>query len=267
MACWRTAVVIAAVIIAGCGTTSTVGTTNGDDASGDFFLPVDAYALTVQDSVLIGHARDLLVDDCMSRLGVETDLASRSAPKADREAENFGHYGNRRRYGITNADIAKAYGYHLVGQATEKLDTRQLSPAVSCIREADAILAGPAGLGEAELVGKISRDSYQSSMTDPSVTQAFTAWSECMKAKGYHHANPIEVVASFDIDNPVVSPLELATAETDIACKHQTHLIEIWHGIEARHQSAEISKHASQLETIKARHKEVVGRATQVIHK
>lgn len=233
-------------------------------SSDDLFLPIDAYALTFDEGSLISHARNILVDECTSRLGFETNYAEYSANQTN---EDFGRYGNRRRYGITRTDIASRYGYHLATDVDHAASDQQGLPAEAygCLGEADARLFGATQQSEADLTARISRDSYQASLTDPAVTEAFAAWSRCMAGKGHDYRSPLDVASDFDIDNQPVTPPEVATAQADVACKQRTRLVETWHGFEVRHQTAEISEHTQELQTIRDQHDDIVDRANQVI--
>jgi hypothetical protein len=255
-------------------------------AAGDeVILPIDAYAFTLPEVEQVSRARQRLVVDCMLRFGFELtiDLAQ-SDRRAENRVKDFGRYGNKRRYGITNPQFAAQYGYHLPsvvdgtavtpgpeskqdGSAAEELVLSGKAPAGGqpgavngktvppggCLGEADSKISPSGGaIQDPELVTQISSDSYNRSLTDPQLGVAFAAWTDCMRGKGYNYPSPQEAGGDFSTDAKVVPPKELATAVADVACKQQTKLVDAWFAFEAKYQQGQLNQHAETLGTIKA---------------
>ncbi|MFI8090179.1 hypothetical protein ACIF9R_17940 [Streptomyces sp. NPDC086080] len=80
-------------------------------APGEVVLPINAYLPTADDQARMGRARAILIDRCMRRFGLSFPQPSAAALEAG--AKDNGVYGNKRRYGVTDAATAQRYGYHL----------------------------------------------------------------------------------------------------------------------------------------------------------
>lgn len=271
-------------------------------AATDIELPVDAYSHSVPETGRILRARRLLTDKCMRRFGFDppADLATIELATRNR-VDDFGFYGNKRRYGVTLMEVAEKYGYHPVSivegtaqlvlakeksvQARPSSELGRLAltggsadgegerprvngrvvPTHGCAGQADAEIAPAGQIGDAQLVSKIARDSYERSMSDPAVTKGFSAWSACMRARGYTYSSPRVAGTNFKTEIRAVSPREVAAAKADVACKEQTRLVEIWRGFENRHQRAQIDRHAKEFNKIEKDRRAQMKRVTEII--
>jgi hypothetical protein len=275
-------------LAAGCGQEHPkpgAGDPTASAAGDEVILPIDAYAFTLPEVDQVSRARQRLVGDCMHRFGFEFNVdAAQADQRAANRIKDFGRYGNKRRYGITDPAFAAQYGYHLPsvvdgtaltpgpdakqnGSAAEELVLSGKAPeggqsgAVNgktvppggCLGEADAkISPSGGGIQDPELVTQISSDSYNRSLTDPGLGTAFAAWTECMRGKGYNYPSPQEAGGDFTTSAKVVPPKELATAVADVACKQQTKLVDAWFGFEVKYQQDQLNQHAETLGHIKA---------------
>ncbi|MFC6021387.1 hypothetical protein ACFP2T_35110 [Plantactinospora solaniradicis] len=263
-------------------------------------LPIDAYEFTNEQISQTEHAREVLISSCMRRFGFQVSHASGPAQDSrpvEELALDLGVHGNQRRYGVVDLAIASRYGYHLKSVAgTDNRRTRSTRdpgaanpdefavltgatkdgreqlrynhrpvPTGGCVGFATREIAGDGGLGEADLVSRIAAESYERSLVDPEVVAGFAKWVACMKAKGYDYASPRDAGIGFDIDSIPVTPRETAAAETDVACKQQTNLIDIWHGFEANYQNAQIARHLPELRKVQSARDAQMKRVADII--
>ena len=73
-----------------------------------------------------------------------------------------------------------------------------------------------------------------------------------MKTKGFDYPNPTTTPGrdpKFSGATP--SPLEIAIAQSDVACKRQTNLVGIWYAVDSAYQQAALAHHAGALAGIK----------------
>lgn len=302
---WRRAAGLLAVVplVTGCTSTSSVPVekpVSAPVAHDDFVLPADAYAFTVPETGQIDLARELLAGRCMQRFGYAFDA------KAAREAmdrgsrgtlSDLGYYGNKRRYGVTDATTAARYGYHLIshvmgaapdvspdtapglGPLTDVMKTvltggKQPSgrvnghqvPQGGCTREAADDLSPSGVLSESDVVAEVGGQSYRDSFAAPAVVAAFKQWSSCMRGRGYPYQTPRDAGAEFDVNTETVPPAEIAAAEADVTCKQQTHLVDIWRGYEVDFQNARIKADAAAFQTAKKAHDARMKRVADVLN-
>jgi hypothetical protein len=209
---------------------------------------------------------------------------------------DLGYYGNKRRYGVTDPAIAARYGYHLVshvtgavqdvspdtapglGPLTDIMKTvltggKQSSgpvnghqvPQGGCTREASDALSPSGVLSESDVVAEVGGQSYRDSFAAPAVVAAFKQWSSCMHGKGYPYQTPRDAGAEFDVNTGTVPPAEIAAAEVDVACKQQTHLVDIWRGYEVDFQTTRIKAEAAAFQTAKKDHDARMKRVADVL--
>jgi hypothetical protein len=234
-------------------------------------LPINAYTLTTAEQQQIGRAQTVVLYSCMGRAGygAHFDLsAARQA--ADLNARNAviddGAYGNRRRYGVIDLTTVAKYGYHRAasvnrvtssapgggsGLSKGDMSAAELAALGRCGTEADTASYGATKVDRVDVAEEISKASLDKSLNDPTVKAAFAEWSQCMKAKGYDWANPRVAGSAFDGNNSVVSPQEIAAAQTDVACKQQTHVVDVWQAFEVRYQNTQIEQQFQELQQTK----------------
>lgn len=275
-------------------------TTHGGTAGNELILPINAFGYTVPERNKLGWARQILTGACMRRLGYSYNDAADDAAQHERavavDLADHGSYGNKRRYAVTDLAIAGWYGYHLVSTVTStgrrnpqraapmkaaenealtgfgaggKPATRggngRPVPAGGCISAADADLADSGQVGEAKVVNQLDSRSYQQSLHDTKVTAAFRAWSTCMASKGYNIADPLRASDGFDLDTRTVTAAEIATARTDVSCKQQTRLTDIWFSSEVAYQKMQIKQHADQFHKARLEHDTVMKTVAKIV--
>jgi hypothetical protein len=247
-------------------------------SSGELVLPLDAYQLDEGQFEVMSEARAVLIGRCMAGLGFPFNRADAIAQVqwgTRISVEDEGEDGNLRRYSVTSPELASRYGYHLVSTvrgddrktpAAADLHglgalTRQVSaalagtdrqalaakvaervPAGGCLGAADRELGDSAASGTADLVSAASHSAFVASESAPPVLAAFSRWSACMLARGYHFADPNKAVASIDISSPQVPPSEIALASADVSCKQQSQVVTSWYAAERKLQLAAIAR-------------------------
>ncbi|SHM59723.1 hypothetical protein SAMN05216499_112132 [Actinacidiphila paucisporea] len=288
---------------AGAGRTAAdFATLHGGPAHDQLALPVDAYAYTVAERDQLALARSVTTGECLRQFGYAYDFTADKAENAlvaRRDLMDFGLYGNKRRYNVTDPAVAAAYGYHLVSTVTgvEKaagsdrhgLGDRSAAedvvltgndPAGTVVSRTPAGRPIPAGgcagqgngaftnrdgtIGDPATITGLRSASFDRSEHDPKVTSALRAWSACLLAKGRRYASPLDD-PGFDIESRTVSPAEAAAARADVACKQQTHLTDTWLASEVTYQRQWIAAHPADFRAATAEHDATMKRVVQVI--
>jgi hypothetical protein len=245
--------------------------------SSHLILPIEQYMFTDRDMTTLQQAQAALARSCMKRFGF--DWHSRT-PKSDTgtvDAANTAH-----RYGLTDPKAAAEHGYHYTGpgsDAPRPADAARLTaaeapvltgatldgsvvpstyqgiaiPAGGCLGEATLDLSGQPGvLGDGELVTNINIGSYNQSYSDARVTAVFRTWSACMKTKGFDYPDPTAAPGKDpQFSGATPSPLEIAIAQRDVACKQQTNLVGVWYAVDDAHQQMAIAHSTRALAGVK----------------
>lgn len=250
-------------------------------------LPIEAYMLTPTESVRRDWVESVAVSACMRRFGFRVPAGVMP-----------GHGGNDgrsysvmyRRYGVTDADSVRVWGYHLPGPAANgagagatrkqhlptaeravltgtdpkgKAITRYAGrpvPSNGCLGEGDAVVGatgsgvqGP-GTGPGGIVAKLKRDSFSRSQIDHRVRAVFTQWAQCMTGRGYQVTDPMHAVKSVtSLSDPSPSREEISQAEVDVACKTRVNLVGVWFAVESQFQNVAIARNRRALSKIRAR--------------
>lgn len=285
--------VAAAIVLAGCNTSKpspadgTAGRSSGAVALDQVLtFPLDAYANTVPQQHQVALARNLLVGRCLQQIGFQFDAAVARTQARQREAAEMmdaGLHGNNRRYSVIDMTAATKYGYHPPSVASGTRDqvdrgdahglgtdlrtnAAKRSAATDCTNEADRKLYPPKGHNAgSDLIEQLSADSFNRSLTDPSVLAAFKNWSTCMSGNGYHLVDPEHLGSGYDNRSPRPSPAEIAQARADVACKQKAHVVEVWQASEVKRQKAAIAQHLAELRQARTANDAAVKLATTVI--
>jgi hypothetical protein len=263
------------------------------DTADGLQLPVHAYLMTESQMSELDAAQSILVTKCMKGFGFDyVPPTATSYSGTDFDATNMS-----RRYGISDAAVAARYGYHLPPSPAEPTagtnDVTSLSdaeyevlwghtkvsnedlvdrtaggtaiPEHGCVGESEQeISAGVTADTQAQLPGQINTDSFSQSQQSPQVGAAIGAWSRCMAASGYEVATPLDAMAGFTGPLPA-SAAELDEAETDLACKSTTRLIQIWVSVETRIQNRLINQNQSALASILRADQALLENAAQIL--
>ncbi len=237
-------------------------------------LPVEDYLPTTEQSDRLARARLSLIHLCMSRFGFEYSV--KPVPSGDYGPVNL----TDRRYGITDAGLARIFGYGLgprdparavrperpeIGADGQNVLSGQGRTVVNgapvpeggCIGEADRRLTDPIPSSVAIRHGsQLQFESFAQSREDSRVQNAFSAWSACMAEAGYHYADPLATAADPSFAE-TVNGQQIAVALADIDCKASTNLVGIWYTIESAYQrraiDADPSTYAAAKQGIAAR--------------
>ncbi|MFF7369760.1 hypothetical protein [Streptomyces tricolor] len=262
-------------------------------------LPVERYMLSPHQALTLDEASDAAVRACMRRLSVPYPPPARSAadPAERRQAVN-GYTVLYRRYGLTDAAEARTWGYHAPtttpGRSPAKsAQPKPPSPAArgvltgvdtsgspltahrgrpvprgGCLGEAARLLgaASPQGPGTDPegIVARIKADSFERSMADPRVRKVFSAWSACMRSRGFEMSTPMDEVPSANAERP--SREEIAQARADVACKERTNLVGVWFAVESAYQKAAIEEHGTELEKVMTAREKTVRALDRLTH-
>ncbi|MFG3208011.1 hypothetical protein [Streptomyces sp. NPDC048192] len=244
-------------------------------------LPLQQYMQTYQDSVVIERAARSLETQCMARYGftVTFPLAGVDPPP------NADDSNMPRRYGISDPATSAKYGYELPPDSTEHPQPPKLSPAGIAVLTGRTALNPRAEKAPSTYQGKkvpeggcqqeafdslgaridftlpshLDHDSLVKSQEDPRVQKALTAWSACMKSKGYTVADPYAAVdLAPHSSSGTASQEEITVALTDIDCKKKTDLVRIWHGVDAAIQQRQVEQNQLALQQLKEKNSRAV---------
>jgi len=212
-------------------------------------LPVERYAPTKAQTRMVSTTRDELIDACMNTKGFPGWTPAPDLP--DLGGTTLTDW----RYGIHDAEEARANGYHPDPEAQQAYDdalaldqsgNTDRNALRSCVEQADG---GVPRLAVSPLVNEIGGYSYQMARETPEVQKVFKQWSECMKTKGYTYAQPMDAAEDPRfVTSDTAIQLEKDTAVADVACRDEFQVEKTWFDAEARVQEQEISKSRQELE-------------------
>ncbi|MER5660928.1 hypothetical protein [Streptomyces mirabilis] len=254
------------------------------DTSGDytFRLPIAKYSYTDSQSAVINAAENILTESCMRRYGI--NYRTTPAPQKNRDSD--------RRYGLSSADDAARYGYHLppnlsynpshglnadaesvlygisgdAASSSSPMYNGEKIPVNGCRGEAIRTLGAGHDYKEgAEAASGIANRSYQESIKDPQVQGVTRRWSSCMKTHGYTYPSPLAALGDRKFLANKIAQGEIETAETDIRCKAKVNLLSTWFSVETRIQKKMITKQSRILEKLNEAHVLKVAAAQKVI--
>ncbi|WP_331447672.1 hypothetical protein [Streptomyces xanthochromogenes] len=233
-------------------------------------LPLDAYTLNQQQYLDTLNAQRVLARSCMTQYGIDwhgSDVID-PAPVGQKLDTLFL---------IIDENRAAQYGYHSPDDHSEDgkktgtgSDPTPVEKSVftgtykgpdinghsvpkggcNAVVEAELSKGGAAGVGVFD-AANVMLGPYQQSKADSRVEDAFSAWSTCMKGKGYAYGTPNDAVNDPAWRSPQPSPTELATARADVACKQQTNVVGIWWAVLTAYENQYIDQHAEELTKVK----------------
>ncbi|MEU2951406.1 hypothetical protein [Streptomyces xanthochromogenes] len=233
-------------------------------------LPLDAYTLNQQQYLDTLNAQRVLARSCMTQYGIDwhgSDVID-PAPVGQKLDTLFL---------IIDENRAAQYGYHSPDDHSEDgkktgtgSDPTPVEKSVftgtykgpdinghsvpkggcNAVVEAELSKGGAAGVGVFD-AANVMLGPYQQSKADSRVEDAFSAWSTCMKGKGYAYRIPNDAVNDPAWRSPQPSPTELATARADVACKQQTNVVGIWWAVLTAYENQYIDQHAEELTKVK----------------
>ncbi len=227
-------------------------------------LPIESYMPTAQQARLVSSTRDELIDRCMDGSGYPQWKPAPDLPALG------GTTLTDWRYGIHDAELASTRGYHPAATQQEAYDEAMELGAVdtsgapdsevrACVAEIDGQVP-PAQ--PADIVQRVSGEAFQESMADPTVVEVFTKWSACMKTKGYEYENPMDANDDPRFNDPEqVTDLEIATANSDIACRDKYDVARTWFDVESTIQRNKIAQHLDKFNAAAESARETIRKA------
>ncbi|MFI9149257.1 hypothetical protein [Streptomyces sp. NPDC053367] len=240
-------------------------------AAADLRLPLQDYLLDDRQLRDLDRARVVLIDRCMRGFGFTYAVRQPDADHGPRSA-------TERRYGITDAADAAAYGYGLgerdpalqkppprpvlradaetvlFGKGRSSIKGRKV-PEGGCMTQADRSLgpAAPAGT-DPGLPQQLSFRAFDLSRADSRVRAAIRAWSACMARGGHDYADPLAPLADPALTGRT-DRQAIATATADIRCKRRTNLVGVWFTVESAYQKRLIDRNTGELDAVRAANK------------
>ncbi|MER6994602.1 hypothetical protein [Streptomyces sp. NPDC000410] len=250
-----------------------------------FSMPLDQYALSPQDKLLLDRAEIKLQEACVRRFGAPA-LPPRNPERGSAQAEAS------RRYSLTDARAAARNGYQvadatgpdpaslpqpsalqsmlLSGKGADAKPVKEYQgipvPSGGCYGESKRKVYGDHyGQRGREIAQSIDFDSYKASLEDPRVKSAFADWSGCMKRHGHTYASPLAVTDDPAFSDPTADERERAVAKADVTCKFEVGLPKTWHAVESAIQQGLIKKESSALDSLAASQKKIVAGARKIL--
>lgn len=238
-------------------------------------LPLDPYQVSNSDFGKASRALAVLTDQCMEQQGFDYE-----APEP--QGASTTPTGHERRYGITDLETARQYGYHL-GSAPPPQQPRESEryehaltgtgkPRGSsgefddgCTGEAHKKLEAGIDMEAVDLPQWYKRDSFQRSMRDSRVTAAFRKWSGCMAGKGHRFSSPLDPPGNRKVMGRKVTAYERSVAVADIECKGRTGLVRTWRDVESALQKATVTSRAKELEKARTETAKLVRHADKIL--
>ncbi|WAE71308.1 hypothetical protein OUQ99_18935 [Streptomonospora nanhaiensis] len=221
----------------------------------DLWVPLDEYSLSRPDLLTVQYAEDLLAGGCMRDAGLPWEPLP---PPPEEDSDPL----NRKRYGLVEPELAERHGYHppppaedqrtrdRVWQAREALPRDHWTTAYGedgeggCLAEARETLRRDVPAVDTTLLNGYIGQTYEASREHPEVVRALDGWSTCMRAEGFDYADPLDAngdPAWAETEEP--SDLEITAARTDVRCKEETGLVEVWSAVEEGIQREVIDSH------------------------
>ncbi|MFD5749482.1 hypothetical protein [Streptomyces sp. NPDC127033] len=266
-------------------------------ATVDLRLPIEKYLFSDSEAKTIRRAKIILLQNCMRSFNVSYDFGTPAPDLGPRSLMD-------RRYGVTDALMAQAHGYHLgardprthivtppappAGEALTvltgsprpaedgknshhaptsaplKVNGKIVSPR-GCAGEADAKLAKKDAAESGDLAQDLNGQSFIAAKKDARVLEVFHSWSKCMKGKGYSYPDPLAAMDDRKFRGSKPIPEELKVAPADIECKKQTNLVSVWFTVETSLQRGLLDKYEKQLTPILSNKNNQLAAAASVI--
>ncbi len=161
-------------------------------------------------------------------------------PAADEQAA----YDAAMNSGALDGTTGGADAQVLEGSGIKEVNGKSV-PAGGCIGESNRKIDAEAA--STETARQISAETFTRSKTDSRVVAAFSAWSDCMKGKGYKYKEPLDASDDPQFSSREVTPQEIATATADIGCRDKTNVAKVWFDVETEYQKKMIEERAVQL--------------------
>ncbi|MGW4159872.1 hypothetical protein [Streptomyces sp. NPDC004788] len=236
-----------------------------------FTLPIEQYLVSYSDEITFREGRGNAEIKCMRSLGFpdwRTETLGAHPPSSG-SSSNM-----ERRYGLTIRSEAEKTGYHdahasagstseLSGQETPqavialkgnkdgqeiKLLNGKPLPEGGCLGESQRQVPSP----DVTLAEELAGQSFTASQETPVVKAAMSAWSTCMKGRGYQVTTVWDAANLADPTSSSVTDEEKAIALGEIDCKQKTGLVSIWFKAERKIQEELIAENRGALDKARA---------------
>jgi hypothetical protein len=233
-------------------------------------MPLDGYSGSSEQNRTISNAALVLIARCMHSHG----FTYRYTPLA-------GDRPRQRGYGFYDTSHAASAGYGPVGTPppSPPADPTENTPAYrqalygstadeppvppppgACIA-ADSALHPP-GV-DLNVVGRLAVEADGLTRDDPRVTNAVTAWRDCMRGRGFRYDTPWQVLTQ-PWPRPV-QEAERATATADVECKRTTHLPETYLVVQRAYEVTLVAQNLPALMAARDAQAEAFRRARAVL--
>ena len=252
-------------------------------------IPLDAYELGIRDTVLVDRAEHRLVGKCMQRFGLVFDV-----PFNERDVSGLQitHY---RLYGLLDEKSAATYGYHpgpsaqKGGKGSEDSPTSkggtisrdfanvlgakygggtfagQQIPEGGCYGEAHRRVADGGKVFDPLLPEKLAGESFDRAENDSRVIAAYTRWSACMAAAGFHYRTSRDANNDDRWAGSTISSAEIAVATNDVRCKKETNLVGWRMAVDSAYQRILIERNAEALDAVRKGHERQLRNAALIL--
>ncbi|WEO94701.1 hypothetical protein A6P39_012180 [Streptomyces sp. FXJ1.172] len=267
------------------------------------YLPDPASA----DGKAVSRAQWILAKKCMVRLGfagfavLDTKNVESTYPVRPGTLDLASTLGDDSPYGVDDPGLASEHGYHnrntedsaqsqewpadqfvaLTGEfesGDSRLAHGNRIPEGGCLGQATRTIYGapPRAMkvGGVKLSGYYSLamelwyQSHKDARKDPAWKKADRTWSDCMKKKGFHYADPDKASVDFAwFKTRQPSDKEKSTAAADARCKLDTGYIPAAHSLDERNQKAAIARNRQKLDDLRAAEQRAVRNARTIVAK
>jgi len=236
-------------------------------------LPIGQYRYTLAETHLVTDATNLLIHQCMQRLGYSWSVPRVAQPTDDAIQRTI----DSRRYGLTSLTAARMVGYHWpysasAPSAEPKLDaagqTALLGPSADRTKPGGCAGAALRTLGDnsgPDPAGQLAAQAFAQAQQDPGVQAAFRGWSRCIAAAGYAYRTPLESIADKRWATPVATALEKRVAAADVRCAQTERLDRIWQASEVHFEQAGIRASYPAIALEASRHRAILSAARRVL--
>ncbi|GFE19530.1 hypothetical protein Sgleb_75770 [Streptomyces glebosus] len=239
-------------------------------------LPLDAYALTVNETHVVEDAQDILMRRCMNNRGMEW----KPLPHVDAQDTEP---PNVRRYGAGEAQALR-YGYHLppdppsVVRRNRAWEERDALPAAiqraaygssgkgGCLKTAQHQLVGDTAPPDYHAFNQLTGTALETSRHAPEVRDAQRKWHLCMAKAGFDYPEPVAALTSERWNTPASTPAERATARADVTCQRSAKVMAVWAAAETRIQRRLIQHNSYRLHEAKSRKARWLSAARRVLN-
>lgn len=257
-------------------------------------MPLDPYRISASDAATVGYAIAVLKQKCMARFGFTLSVR----PLDNQRVADNDRVDRSRMYGITDAAVARVYGYGFppdyqppadsgVGQLSQAAmfvltgnRDGDLNPAASpqatpgevgglavpvggCTGEAQRAIGDVPGANTTTLGDQLAAEAGYKSIADPDYLSLKAAWIECMRGRGYARESPSDRPAS--TNGQPASSAEVQEALADIDCKQETDYVAKFAAVHAKYESELLEQNQAALSQEQGRLQDIIKKAAAAV--